>query len=136
MKGQRLLNMKNKVLLAALLGAVMGMMLFGCGHGDSDVSSEKKVTEESRVAEETEEEEQKAEEDSEKAAGKETKYEETFVKAVQIDGKKEKVQVLQNTEDVTDTKIMVTIRDMVTRGNVPHQGSPVEGFTDAGPVVP
>jgi len=50
---------------------------------------------------------EKAEEDSEKAAGKEEKYEETFAKAIQIDGKKEKVQVLQNSEDVTDMKIMV-----------------------------
>lgn len=88
----------------ALSGAVMGVVLFGCGYKDSDVSGEKKVTDETEA---TEEDEQKAGEDSKNMAGEEKEYELTFDKTIQIDGKKEKVQILQNPETVTDTKIMV-----------------------------
>lgn len=111
--------MKKKSVLMIVLGAVLGMMLFGCGHKDSKVEMEsgKEVAEELGAIQ-TEEEDGKAVETSEPAEdGKEEdgsvesdakgKYETYLDKKIQIGGSQERFRILRNSENAKDVKMMV-----------------------------
>jgi len=111
--------MKKKSVLLMVLGAVLGMMLFGCGHKDSKTAmeSENKVAEEPGATQ-TGEEDGKAVETSESAeAEKEEdgsvesdgkgKYETYLDKKIEIDGSQESFRILRNSENAKDVKMMV-----------------------------
>ncbi len=104
--------MRKKSLLLLILGAALGMMLFGCGHKDSQSESQKKVAE---TPDETEEDDEALEtpvpteavEEKEDAEGtkREGKYEICVDKKIQIGGSQERIRILRNEENAKDVKM-------------------------------
>lgn len=108
--------MRKKRLPLLLFGAVLGMMLFGCGHKDSDVEGEEKMTEVPDATKAVDEENQAAEtpvpteageEDGSEETKKEGKYETCVDKKIQIDGRQERFRILANPESANDVKMTV-----------------------------